>query len=346
MKIKLEQVFYGRGSLGYAILGSTQCGSSFAAEVQELSEVIGAPAGNDSFTPFLVSKPYRGHVIMMRVCRGEPDSGGRGTVFFHALIGASEELAEANVDAFTLDARGLFTDKVMQDVEPLMVESEAPVSKSSSPSFCVEFPAAVHSAAPDSGLVKSLIGADVLRRSWATFSFHPMKGFDLYLFGADAPLPSNVRCYNQDGEMISRAASIPSVPTVRTNAAADRRSGSGLLKFSLLLNAVLAISCWIFFVKGSGGDKSNDSALAEVQSDNAELRERNVHLEMELKNCDASALRGVVIKELREKFVGEYHGTQKDVLNPAKYGKKDREDYDPYVKFVNNEILDGTTKDN
>ena len=108
MNLPLEQVFYGRGERGYAVLGASPGGLPFAARVEALCGAVGTPAGDYSGEPFLVSVPDEDGVIMMCGRSGAPDSMGRSTLFYHVLIGLRKDLAAAKVDAFTLFDQGAF----------------------------------------------------------------------------------------------------------------------------------------------------------------------------------------------------------------------------------------------
>lgn len=57
MRVRLEQVFYGRGDNGYAVLGVSPGGRPLARRVAALCGAVGTPGGNYGGEPFLLSVP-------------------------------------------------------------------------------------------------------------------------------------------------------------------------------------------------------------------------------------------------------------------------------------------------
>ena len=112
MTITCEQLFYGRGERGYAILGASPGAGSFAARIVALCGSVGTPGGSYGGEPFLLSVPEGDRVLMVCGRRGAPDSMGRETLFFHALVVAKTDLVAAKADAFSLFAQRAFAAKM------------------------------------------------------------------------------------------------------------------------------------------------------------------------------------------------------------------------------------------
>ena len=349
MDVTVEQMFYGRGPRGYAVLGSTPDGEPFRSVVESLCESIGAPAGGLSFPPFLISKPCRGHVVMVKVMRGDRDPGGRETVFFHALVGSARDLAAAQVDAFVLDRRGCFVDRLPARIEPLVIPADDPPAAGNPPRFKVDFPAVILSRAPENDLVRSLLGKGVLERTWATFAFHALQGFDLYALDDRAMRPTGVACYDSAGERldvpptrgVEPRAPVPTSPET----AAGRR---GLLGISLAANALLLVGCGVLLFGGLPCGNGSADALRQ-RRENERLAAENAQMKKELDRLREGAAQGGpasgkmvsradVMRELRRVFEEKYRGRRQEVMKND-FSAKDRDAFNPYIRFVNEAIL-------
>lgn len=354
MTIWLEQLFFGRGPQGYAVLGMTQGGGAFAAAVQSLCESVGAPSDASTFQPFLLSVPCRDRVVMVKTCLGAPDPIGRDTVFFHALVGSVRDLVATHVDAFVLDERGLFVDRMPSRVERLEISPDAVPLRVPEPSFKVSYPAAICSARPDKELVRTLLGSPVLGRRWASFAFHPMPGFDLYVLDTRAPRPSDVACYDSTGVLLSEPRKTHTDPGGMTPAVKTERRGR-MLKISLVVNLALLVLCAYFVAGKLLSESSNISAQersmegltrenARISSENARLKEETKRLKDELRESRKSAESGMkkeeVVRQLKSEFEVKYNGKMTDESRVKDVGKEYQEAFGPYVRFVNRAILE------
>ena len=164
MQVKLEQVFYGRGQFGYAVLGTSPNGKAFGAAVESLCESIGSPDAFLTWEPFLVNRRFGDYCLMCRVQPGEPDSCGRPTIFHHVLIGLASEMVAAGLDAFVLQEADLFRKDVVEHPESVSVEGRSQKRLEKRP-FDILFPAVVSVSGPDPDLIRRLLGADSVRRS-------------------------------------------------------------------------------------------------------------------------------------------------------------------------------------
>lgn len=345
MRVGLEQLFFGRGSRGYAVLGATPGGETFGPDVESLCEAVGSPSCASAFQPFLVSRPCRGRVIMVKASRGVPDSSGRETVFFHALVGDANELAQAHVDAFALDGRGLFADKMPSRLERLEVSADGSLPNALAPRFMVDFPAVVLSKTPEGDLVRSLLGTASLGRAWATFAFRPLPGFDLYALDIRATRPRDAACYDVDGKLISGPSALtPGGRKEPNDERCDPKWKRTMLKISLVVNVVLIAVGAILLMSGSTFE-------AGAQRD-GDLTRENEQLSAEVERlrakCEKSVSREAILRELGETFE-RLGGTRQDELRPiVKDGilegptQAQCDKYNPYVKFVNGVILNAS----
>ena len=355
MQVKLEQVFYGRGQFGYGVLGASPNGNAFGEAVESLCESIGSPDAFLTWEPFLVNRRFGDYCLMCRVQPGEPDSCGRPTIFYHVLIGLVSEMVAAGLDAFVLQEADLFRKGVVEHPESVSVEGRSQKRLEKRP-FDILFPAVVSVSGPDPDLIRRLLGADSVRRSWATFAFHPMPGFDLYALNNRASMPKDVACYDSNGKLLSVLKS------------ADRErekqmpisKKSPLLGMSLVINAML-VACVFLFPRNPSprpqegraqavADESLRRQVDDLKKTNERLAATNAQLvaevnrlrnELEQKQTPAAGLlsRDEVMRELREKFKVEYHGGKIDEIPSTFRNTTFGQKAVPYIRFVNETII-------
>lgn len=362
MVLKVEQVFYGRGQFGYGVLGASQGGKPFENAVESLCEAIGSPDAFLAWKPFLVNKRLDDYCLMACVQPGAPDSCGRATVFLHVLIALASELMSAGIDAFALYDKGLFRAAVQENPETLSVEGLPQRSLSAQP-FQLQFPAVVvvPGAAPD--LIRGLLGTDLVRRSWATFAFQPMSGFDLYALNDRASLPTDVVCYDSTGKLLSASKS--------TNQEGERpmlvSKKSPLLALSLAANVILPVAGVFLFSRLSSPPQeiSEPAPVERPQDDGGEAQRHQVddlkktnerlaatnallmaevkHLQTDLEQKGKSAVelvsREEVVRELRKQFETQYRGQRVEKVDKEKIAPKYVDLYTPYLRLVNENIL-------
>ena len=355
MQVKLEQVFYGRGQFGYAVLGTSPNGKAFGAAVESLCESIGSPDAFLTWEPFLVNRRFGDYCLMCRVQPGEPDSCGRPTLLYHVLIGLAAEMVAAGLDAFVLLEAGFFRKDVVEHPESVSVEGRSQKRLEKRP-FDIQFPAVVFVSVPAPDLIRGLLCADSVRRSWATFAFHPMSGFDLYALNKRASLPTDVACYDSNGKLLSALKSADQEGKRQMPISKK----SPLLGMLLVINAILLVACVFLFSRNPSpqpqegraqavADESLRRQVDDLKKTNERIATTNAQLEAEVnrlrneleqkgKSEAGLVSRDEVIRELKEKFCTEFHGKEQSVMG-SQYGRIDREDYNPYIRFVNETIL-------
>lgn len=241
MTIEFEQLFYGRGPRGYAVLGASPKAAGVSEFVESLCGSVGTPGTDYGGDPFLLSVPEGASVVMVCGRRGAPDGMGRSTLFFHALVAPKASLAAARTDAFSLFKQGVFADKMPQgEIKALTVRMHAP-PQSTAPGSPAAFPVVCRSTVPSLDLAREALGGRSLDYKWATFAFRHLDGFDVQV------LPPHVTIRQK----LSKADETPAFSSsVSSGSSASSRqpptsdsSPSAALKISLLVNLVLAVAC-------------------------------------------------------------------------------------------------------
>ena len=270
MRISIEQLFYGRGDRGYGVLGTSPGGVLFAARVETLCGAVGTPGADYGGEPFLLSVPEGDRVLMICSRRGAPDSMGRETLFFHALVATKKDLLAAKADAFSLFAQGAFVAKIPSgpiDALPLEVKpgrDDSPSRPNGGRIVDASLPCVIRSdqAAPDA--VRAVVNAKTIDLSWATFSFQPLVGFDVQVLPPRLSAPRTANEYDASGNLLRSAAQTRStppsqpipddVPSGRDGSTSRPTNGrvvpasppsktSPMLKLSFAANAALAVLC-------------------------------------------------------------------------------------------------------
>ena len=275
--ILLGQVFYGRGPDGYGILGVSPAGRPIVAMVADLCRTVGTPDRPGENPSFLLEKRTGSSVVMIRACRGSPDSTGRATVFFHALVTDMEMLQAENLDAFVLADAGAFSTTCPGRNPPdLSIPVPKPRPSRSNGPRSLEFPATVSSEHPLDALVRRELGPDVLKYDWATFSYNPLPGFDLCVLSAYSPHKGDGIQYTFDETEIHRLSGeekksaqsngISTISPVRRI-----RKPTGVFLVSLAANAVLLLALLLSGDKTGRGNVVADPPQ-ELTEDEAKAR--------------------------------------------------------------------------
>ena len=211
MTIRLEQLFYGRGECGYAILGTSPGGTQLAARVKQLCDSVGTPGVAYNGESFLLSVPEDDHVLMVCGRRGAPDSMGRETLFFHALAAAKKDFTAAKANALTLFDQGAFSGKMPDgNIDAIRIDCKPGRDDSTSrpPSEHAQLPLLpcfVRASRPCPDAVRHLVGDRANELSWATFVFQPLAGFDVQVLPPRAAAPHSANECDADGNLVHAA---------------------------------------------------------------------------------------------------------------------------------------------
>ena len=258
MDVKFEQLFYGRGAGGYGVLGMSPGGQRFAARVEALCGGVGTPDGGYGGEPFLLSVPDGDFVVMACGRRGDPESRGRGTLFFHVLVAPCSDLEAAGSDAFALFEQGAFVARIPEgSLETLSLD--AGKDSRGATGTAAALPAVIRAPRPVLETVRALAGGKTNRLAWATYVFQVMDGFAIQAVPPRTVLPHGMNEYDASGSLVHAATSVhgsgADIPVdgggaVWRSDAATRESPlpaaktpAALLKASLLANVLLAAVC-------------------------------------------------------------------------------------------------------
>ena len=247
--IKLHQAFYGRDpNRGYRLLASSNV--NFNRVVEGLCAAVGTPDGISDIEPFYINYIANGYRYMISVCNGNPDDGGRKTLFFHAYIGNHEELRSADFGIGSLIHSNAFASKYASGpvLEKTFEESafSLPWGKTSIV-WRHGDKLAIRNAKPDLPLISGILKNAFDETSWASFSYRPLDSFQLYVISEFVALPSDRQCVSATGNLVSEkkqtsssAAREPATP------ASDIAQGSKSKRGVLLLLSVSFIANFFF----------------------------------------------------------------------------------------------------
>jgi len=304
--MKVEQVFYGRGMGGYAILGSSVSEKSLADEVQKLCQSVGTPGyeRKDDDKPFLLQKPVGRDVIMVCGRNGEPDSVGRRTLFFHALIVPREYVLGKRISAYDVYRGGLFSEVCRSGSLEAVELPELSAGDRASDSD-VNLPAVVRCRRAENLRVVDLFHGKLVETAWATISWSPLTGFDFY--GLDearsiSTVHGNYRVYDVNGvmirDLISDKHEVAEVPLVHKG-----QMKAGLMKpivFGLIGGALGLTAGWVFWGGSQQEPIDRESMTAEIE---ARVKEE---LGPKMKAEAAVALRKELEKDIRTQLEKEF----------------------------------------
>ena len=379
MKITLEQLFYGRSERGYGILGSSPGGRVLAARIESLCGAVGTPGADYDGEPILLSVPVGNRIVMLCGRRGEPDSIGRATLFFHALVADKTELSSAGADAFSLFSQGAFLGKMpAEEIDVLCIDIAQRRAEAKATSFDVTFPCVIRSAKPAPEVTRGVVGENTRDRSWATFAFQPMPDFDVQILPPQVSCPRDLNEYDAAGRLVCSAAlsngcAKDEIPQKRSNEpprhpiekivdVPSKNKSSAMFKLSLFVNVVLIVVCLVplasrktnLFSQGTstdqivatnpinGSEKTDPVKLTATQKSAIEEAAIKRHI---------SELKGLFPKEMEiPDFEAEAKELPKyaDIYDPtfSDTYKKPKTVLDKlrfYVDFVNKNLLKGKT---
>ena len=257
MVSQLGQVFYGRDSNGYGVLGSSPSGRPFIGAVVALCRAVGSPDRPGDVRPFLLTKREGAAVLMIRACRGAADPTGRATIFFHGLIADEASLRTAGLDAFALANAGVFVESCPSREPPdLPFPSAEQHEAMPTGDRGIDMPATISSERPLDELVRQELGKKSLGLNWATFTFNPLPDFDICVLSSYSPRKGTGTQYAFDDAGLHRLSpeaaqrnpeNRGSIPTGRP----FKQRSSLPLFLSLVANVVLVFA---FLFHGGNGD--------------------------------------------------------------------------------------------
>lgn len=205
-----DQVFYGRGPQGYAVLGDSGCPFEVVSHTESLCQLHGTPDARSvtSLKPFLFQHYSCGRVYLGCGMLGQKDDLGRSTLFYHVIVGDADEARSVGLSTRDLFRHGLFVDRqVDQKLEKVDVDVRAWRIEQSVARCSLEQPAVVLCESEGSHKVLDLIGAEIARINWTSCSWNISGAFEVlgtplsYL--ADSA-SSNFNIYDGTGKLLQR----------------------------------------------------------------------------------------------------------------------------------------------
>ena len=270
----VEQIFYGRGPDGYAILGSSVPSCGLTDQVLELCQSVGTPGfeREDDNQPFLLQKVCGANVLMVCGRNGDIDPLGRKTLFFHAVVVPATYAKEQKISAADLYRAGVFSPKCLDGkLSGLVIDGVAgEQSSGSSPRFM--FPAVFSCRRANNLALVSLLRGHLVGTNWVTMCWRVMAGFEWV--GLDeswnaSSVPADYAVYDGEGKLQRAKEDRSRIPESHEEAT---RSTAGV-KNSIALCAVGALVGlgigWIIWGNASSKADADMTACvrAEVESD-------------------------------------------------------------------------------
>ena len=278
MVSQFGQIFYGRDSNGYGVLGVSPAGRPFIGVVAAICRAVGSPDRPGDVRPFLLSKREGAAVLMIRACRGAADPTGRATIFFHALIAGVASLRAARLDAFALAKAGVFAESCpTRELPDLPFPNARQHGATPAKSGGIDVPATISSEWPLDELVRQELGEKSLDLNWATFSFNPIPDFDLCVLSSYSPRRGTGTRYAFDDGGVHRLLSETAQRKAEARGALPagrpfRQRSSLPLLLSLAANVVLVL---VFLLHGGNGNGGKPEGIpAGIEMTEAEAKEK------------------------------------------------------------------------
>ena len=341
--ITLHQAFYGREQTGYRLLASS-C-PEFNQRIEQLCAAIGTPDGTSVVEPFFLNYIEGNNRFMIQCCIGNSDDAGRRTLFYHIWVGNHSQLKQSRMGIASLIRNKLFESKLPSGpiLDVSIEEENYSLPWGNQKLAWNNEKLAIISNKPELSLLTGTLRGDIDNISWASFSFHTLDNFDVYVLSEYVPLPNDRKCVAPDGTVTVVPQKLqkprqPSGPVVKQPTHRQSTSvNSIILALSLIANCFLGYLLIQSKTVQVPKDKvTNSTKPPEQVNDN---------------NSPDKFTKEEVIQELRDKFLQKYkkiEGTwedqiRKDPILERKYLELKNSQLhlaNGYVQFLNSEILE------
>ncbi len=378
--IELQQFFYGRDVLrDYGMLSFSVDDAEIMNSVKEICEAYRSPLAGGLLAPVLMTRVAGRFVLFDCIRNGQRDPSGRGTIFHHVLVGDSDALKGAGIDAFELFAAGQFAAQLPETkghLPPVTVDAKSPRAVSE---VCIKLPAAIETGSPDIELFRRVLGGSSNCVSWVTYASRDMPDFELV--GVSAETLTSARRWRYDSSLnvvarptLSQEVTRPEKPanaqTSNVGSASSppsqskptrEKTGSGLMWVSLVVNVVLAVALVLNLVHTKSESEQNGQQPTSNNVEKASAASRQITVE-ELRdqftqNFDESYPDGRLTAEewrsLTKKPGPLYVYTDEGWEELPDIQRKRLEPYRPimlklfnYIDFMNKMVLDNSQKEN
>lgn len=358
--MKVGQIFYGRGKGGYGVLGVSTSAEALAETVQELCQSVGTPGyeRKEDDKPFLIQKVTGQNVIMVCGRTGEPDSVGRKTLFFHAIVVPREYAVDKQISAYDLYDAGLFAETccigALGDVELPEI-----ASGTSSAAANLVTPAVVRCRRSENLQVIGLFQGQLVERNWASISWSPLEGFDFYGIDESRSLSSisgDYRIYDVNGTLMRDHFEEKAEAVVRPigrndQESADKKKGGAMksIVFGVVGIALGVVAGRLFVSEPRQEAVDIEKVTSEIEA------KVKAELGFKMKDEAIAALRPELEKNIRVQLEKEYAEkvTAKPVAELPTFDeryrivdfKKQMADLDPLWKVVMIKHVSGKEKE-
>lgn len=351
--ITLHQAFYGREQTGYRLLASS-C-PEFNLRIEQLCETIGTPDGTSVVEPFFLNYIEGNNRFMIQCCKRNPDDAGRTTLFFHVFIGNHSQLKQSRMGIASLIRNKLFETKLPSGpiLDVSLEEDSYSLPWGNKSLIWNNDKLAIISNKPELNLLTGTLKGSIDNISWASFSFHPLDSFTIYVISEYVPRPTDRKSVATDGTVASNPqmhqkpiqAGIPKSTGSVNMEKSKQTSGikSIILVISLIVNIVLGY--WLI------QPRNVPQTQTETKTDIKPIEQKND------KNSPAKVKREEIVLELRQKFLQKYQIIEGSWEELMRSDPKLERDYfelnkrplrlaNGYVQFLNEEILQNSEAKN
>ncbi len=204
--MNVEQIFYGRGPDGYAMLGASVPSCGLTDQVLELCQSVGTPGfeREDDNQPFLLQKVCGANVLMACGRNGDLDSLGRKTLFFHVVVVPLAFVKEQKISAVDLYRADVFSTKCRAGKLSALTIDGVKGELAGEADSRFKFPAVFSCRRANNLALVSLLCGNLVGTNWATMCWRVMSGFDW--FGLDeswgcSRIPANYAVYDGEGRL-------------------------------------------------------------------------------------------------------------------------------------------------
>ncbi len=274
--MKLEQVFYGRGPKGYAILGSSLPDCGLTDCVRDLCGAVGTPGverpGEES--PFLLQRRAGNSLVMICGRKGEPDSLGRGTLLFHALIADWREARNSKVSALALYNEGVFAaTPVLGRLEGLTWSGEG--NECGDKCF-MTLPAAIKCRRTENLKALARLGDKLNEVNWVSFSWKPLRDFDYQALDVSCSVgifPGNINVYDINGSLLRCAGPVKTESAEKSmTETVNEQNQIGMALGRKIVVAAFLLGLGFVLGKITPVMSENDPSAVQVQTANEQPR--------------------------------------------------------------------------
>ena len=351
--ITLHQAFYGRVQTGYRLLASS-C-PEFNQRIEQLCAAIGTPDGASVVEPFFLNFIEGDHRFMIQCCIGNPDDAGRKTLFFHVFIGNHSQLKQSRMGIASLIRNKLFETKLPSGpiLDVSLEEDSYSLPWGNNSLVWNNDKLAIISNKPELNLLTGTLKGSIDNVSWASFSFHPLDNFTIYVISEYVPRPTDRKSVATDGTVaatpqkqqkpIQAESSKSSCPVKR----AETKQSSGITSIILVLSLIVNLVLGYLLIQS----RNVTQPIVEPKTD-PKPNEQIVD-----DNSSAKVTKEEVVRELRQKFLQKYkiiEGSWEELMHSDPKLERDYFEIQKaplrlangYVQFLNEEILQNSEAKN